>query len=357
MLIYWYMYLMPLLAAIFPRKLLQRTAKLFALGLFGVTVALIIGLRHKIGNDWVAYEAYNNLFLKINFYDAFFTQYEPGYAFINWVCAQINFGIYGVNLFCSTIFVFGLIFFCKTLPYPWISLAIAMPFIGIVFAMGATRQAAALGFVYIAIKYLMQDSRTKYFIFICAAMTFHKSAILMMPFGMIGGINNKLSHQFIFALLFLIAIWLFWDKFVGYYLYYMKSPKIMYGEKMYSYGGRVRIWMNVIPVLLYFLLSKNKALFKEQGGSFWKYLSLATIISIPLVEFYSTATDRINLYFSVIQITIWPIIISIQRNKLNKAFVAFSIFVLYSAVLFVWMNFARHRAAYIPYQNIMFLEM
>ena len=126
---------------------------------------------------------------------------------------------------------------------------------------------------------------------------------------------------------------------------------------MYSHGGRARVWMNVVPVLLYFLLSKNRALFKEQGGSFWKYLSLATIMSIPLVEFFSAATDRVNLYFSVIQITVWPRIIYIQRSKLNKAIVAFNIFVLYSVVLYVWLNFARNRAAYFPYQNIMFLEM
>ena len=126
---------------------------------------------------------------------------------------------------------------------------------------------------------------------------------------------------------------------------------------MYSYGARARVWMNAVPVLLYFLLSKNKALFKEQGGSFWKYLSLAIFISIPLVEFYSAATDRVYLYFAVIQIMVWPRIIYMQHSKLNKAFVAFGIFVLYSVVLFVWLNFARHRGVYVPYQNIMLLGM
>ena len=350
------MYLMPFLATICPWKL-QRTAKLFFLGLFGVTVALLIGLRHEIGNDWFAYFISNNHLLNTNLYDALFSYYEPGYNFINWVSAQINFGIYGANLFCSAIFVFGLIFFSKTLPYPWISLGISMPVIGIVFAMGATRQSAALGFTYIAIKYLMQGSRAKYFIFICLAMTFHKSAIVMMPFGMIGGRNNKLRYQFMFALLFLFVIWLFWDRFESYYIYYMKSNLTNYGELLYSYGGRTRVWMNVVPVLFYFLLSKNKNLFKEPGGSFWKNLSLATIISIPLVEFFSLATDRVNLYFSVIQIMIWPRIISIQRSKFQKAFVAFSIFLLYSMVLFVWLNFARNRHGYFPYQNIMFPGM
>ena len=122
---------------------------------------------------------------------------------------------------------------------------------------------------------------------------------------------------------------------------------------MFAYGGRTRIWMNVVPVLLYLLLSKNKSLFKEQGGRFWKYLSIATIISIPLVEYFSAATDRVNLYFSVVQITIWPRIIYMQNSKFDKAFVAFGIFLLYSMVLFVWLNFARHQGDYVPYQNIM----
>ena len=354
MLTYWYMYLVPFFSILFPWRF-QSRGKYFLLGLFGVTVALFIGLRHEVGNDWFHYLDYYNGLLKINFQDSLFTNFEPGYAFINWVCIQFNFGIYGVNLICSTIFVYGLIFFCKNQPYRWIAIGIAMPIIGIVFAMGATRQAAALGFVYIAIKYLMQGSRTKYFIFICVATTFHKSAILMMPFGMIGGIKYKLIYQFLFASLFLIAIWLFWDKFTNYYEYYINSPRVKEGGRMYAHGGRARVWLNAIPVLLYFFLSKNKTLFKEQAGSFWKYLSIAIIISIPLVEFYSAATDRINYYFSVIQIMVWPRIIYMQHSKFNKALMVVVIFILYFLVLFIWLNFARHRGVYVPYQNIIFL--
>ena len=94
---------MPILAAISPWKL-QRTAKLFFLGLFGVTVVLIIGLRHEIGNDWSRYLDYYNQLQKTNLYDSIFTLLEPGYALVNWVSAQINFGIYGVNMFCAIIF-------------------------------------------------------------------------------------------------------------------------------------------------------------------------------------------------------------------------------------------------------------
>jgi hypothetical protein len=354
---YWSLYLVPFLAEFFPWKF-NRKDSFFLFILFGITATLVIGLRHEIGNDWFHYLGYYNEKLNTNLQDLLYSNFEPGYAFINWVCIQLNLGLYGVNLICSTIFIFGLIFFSKTLPYRWISIGIAMPVIGIVFAMGATRQVAALGFLYIAIKYLMQGSRAKYLIFICLAITFHKSAVLMIPFGMIGGVKTKLIYQFFFVLLFLFAIWLFWEIFANYYEYYVnRSSMVKEGGSMYASGARPRVWLNAIPVLLYLLLSKNKTLFKEAAGSFWKYLFIATIISIPLVEFYSAATDRVNFYFSVVQIMVWPRIICMQHSKFNKALVAVVIFVLYFLVLFTWLNFAKHRDVYIPYRNIMFLEM
>ena len=147
------------------------------------------------------------------------------------------------------------------------------------------------------------------------------------------------------------------DKFANYYEYYINNPMHKEGGAMYAYGGRARVWLNAIPVLLYFFLSKNKSLFKEQGGNFWKNLSLAIIISIPLVEFYSAATDRINFYFSVIQIMVWPRIIYMQHSKFNKALMVVVIFILYFLVLFIWLNFARHQGVHVPYHNIMLLRM
>ena len=196
MLTYWYMFLMPLLAAICPWKL-QRTAKLFSLGLFGVTVALLIGLRHEIGGDWYMYLDIYHRIQKMNLNDSFFSNLEPGYTLVNWVSAQINFGIYGVNLFCGIVFTYGLILLCKSQPYPWISLGIAMPVLGIVFAMGATRQAAALGIICIAIVSLIKGSQIKYFALIFLAMTFHRSAIVMMPLGIFTGGKNKIRHKII----------------------------------------------------------------------------------------------------------------------------------------------------------------
>ena len=134
-----------------------------------------------------------------------------------------------------------------------------------------------------------------------------------------------------------------------YYTHYINRP-------LHSFGGRVRIWMNVVPVLLYFILSKKRTLYKEQGGDFWKLLSIAIIISAPLVEYFSTAVDRISLYLSVMQMVLWPRIIIMQSTSFKKALVAVGISLLYFMTLFVWLNFAVHKYAYVPYQNILFLE-
>ena len=101
-----------------------------------------------------------------------------------------------------------------------------------------------------------------------------------------------------FTVLLLIGIWLVSDKLLFYLKYFVMDSELFgvnfdiedpkgicrrVEQALFAYGGRVRVLMNVVPVFLYFLLSKNKSLFKEQGGSFWKYLSIATIISIPFV--------------------------------------------------------------------------
>ena len=79
---------------------------LFLLGLFGFTLVLFIGLRHEIGNDWFHYLDYYKTFIDRNYISST-KGLEIGYSFVNWVSAQFNFGMYGVNLICGIIFMYG----------------------------------------------------------------------------------------------------------------------------------------------------------------------------------------------------------------------------------------------------------
>ena len=130
-----------------------------------------------------------------------------------------------------------------------------MPVLGVVFAMGATRQAAALGLFFIAIVSLINGSRIKYIVWICIAMTFHKSAVILMPFCLTVG-HIKKRQLLLIAVLILIAIWSVSEKLLFYIQYFVIDEEHV--EKLlYAHGGRARVWLNVLPVLLYLLLSKN----------------------------------------------------------------------------------------------------
>ena len=63
---------------------------------------------------------------------------------LNWLSIQMDWGILGVNLIGGAIFAFGLVAFCRRQPRPWLALAVAIPYLVIVVAMGYSRQGIAL---------------------------------------------------------------------------------------------------------------------------------------------------------------------------------------------------------------------
>ena len=337
------MFLIPVCAA-FSQIRVDQQAKSLLFGFFGILVVSIIGFRHDVGGDWESYYRVYNEMYKLNPYDIFGIR-DPGYKLINWISFNLNLGIYGVNLISATIFTYGLIKFCKSQPYPWLTLSISMPYLVIVVGMGYTRQAIAMGIIFLAIPILLKGGHYKYILLVFLATMFHKSAVLMIPFVFVFRRSFKTWQKIIFALVFLATLWIFMPTIQAYYKYYVDST-------MHSRGGRIRVWMNFLPVLVYLICSKKRLLFKNEG-IIWKWISIAIIISVPLVEFFSSATDRMNLYFSVIQLVIWPRIILMQSTPFRKAVVAVSIVSLYSTALFVWLYFAKHSHSWVPYSTIL----
>ena len=76
---------------------------------------------------------------------------------LNWFAGQNELGIWFVNTICGGIFSYGLIAFARSQPRPWLALAVAVPYLIIVVAMGYTRQAAAIGFVMLGLSALAKD--------------------------------------------------------------------------------------------------------------------------------------------------------------------------------------------------------
>ena len=106
---YWLSFLLPLIGALSPVSLIGR-ARIVPWAILIVFVVLLIGLRHQIGGDWANYVDLTNRVSEEPF-GFFLNEVDPGYIFINAVSTRAGWGIYGVNLISSVIFLAGLAHF------------------------------------------------------------------------------------------------------------------------------------------------------------------------------------------------------------------------------------------------------
>ena len=111
---------------------------------------------------------------------------------LNWLAGRNDLGIWFVNTICGGIFSYGLIAFARSQPRPWLALAVAVPYLIVVVAMGYTRQAAAIGFAMLGFVRLGQGSFLKFAICITLAATFHKTATLLLPLAALSSTKSRL---------------------------------------------------------------------------------------------------------------------------------------------------------------------
>ena len=153
--------------------------------LWWVVIALlsvVIGLRHEVGGDWSGYLKIFTLIDSDEFSaSSISVMMDPGYLFLNVVASELGIGVHGVNFIAAIIFSVGLAVFCRQLPRPLLALAVAIPYLIIVVAMGYSRQSLALGLSMMAFAYLRNDQIWKFTILILVAVTFHKTAIALIP--------------------------------------------------------------------------------------------------------------------------------------------------------------------------------
>ena len=99
-------------------------------------LVLLIGLRHRVGADWGAYIAHVEEVAGLSWLEALARGSDPAYVTLNWISSELGGGVYLVNLFAAALFSWGLVSFCRAQPRPWLALAVAVPYLVTVVAMG-----------------------------------------------------------------------------------------------------------------------------------------------------------------------------------------------------------------------------
>ncbi len=353
MLPYWIIYLIPalLMFSELGRRRLHLTITFWlALGLF---FAFFIGFRYEVGGDWGSYLKQYETVAGMPLIMGLALGNDPGYVFLNWLMAKLGLGIYGVNFLCGAIFVTGLIVYCRQQANPLLAFAVAVPYLVIVVAMGYTRQGVALGLLFWAIAYLERDKFIHYIALIAVGALFHKTVLIMLPFGFLisGGAGKWIKVGVI-----LLAGYGLWNALFAQVQEALWTNYV--DAEMVSQGAKIRVFMNVLPSLLLLIYWKR---WKQSIPNhwFWFWLAVGSLVAFGIVDYASTAVDRMALYFAPIQLAIYSRLVHLPllpgQRQLDPDMLTAAVVLGYAVVLYVWLNYASHAHYWVPYQNIIFL--
>lgn len=314
-----------------------------------VFFVMFTGLRHEVGGDWGTYLHHYESAQYFSFWE-YLSRMDPGYMLLNWVSFQLDGGIYLVNTLSALIFFSCLIIFCRAQPLPFLALTAAIPYMVTVIANGYTRQAIALSLVMLALQSLSAGRLKHYLIYIAIGALFHKSAIILLPLAvfytqrrLIIRIVGVGGFSVIMGYLFLV------DHFEALWVNYVDS-------QMQSDGGLIRLMMNLVPSIIFFVYYRR---IRQEWDDYriWFIFALGTVMLIPLVGFASTAVDRVALYLIPLQLVVFSRLPMLFSESGGRATVVKAIVGYYALVLFVWLNYASHAKYWLPYQNLITLDL
>lgn len=338
---YWLMFLVPAWAVLMPGRLKPSQARVMWI-MVGILFALLMGLRHEVGGDWATYLPHFRETAARDFVEVM-SRGDPGYYALNWGIGRLGGSIYYVNLVCAAIMMWGTVVFCRAQPNPWLALLAAVPYMLVVVGMGYTRQAVALGFALLALTALGNGRARTFVIWIAIGATFHKSAVLLLPIAALAASRNRVMTAGLVAVSTVLL----------YYLLLADTSEVLwenYVEAQYkSDGGLIRVLMNVVPAALLIMFRKHLVP-NLQERKLWLWIALFALACLPLVGLASTAVDRVALYLIPIQLFVFSRIPRLATTVRVRTPLVLAVVGYYTAVLFVWLNFATHAFAWLPYQ-------
>ena len=353
MLTYWLMFALPAMVALMNEtertRALQGASSETPVGAWiavGIVLTLLIGFRYEVGGDWFNYFHYLDDVAGAML-DEVLLMNDPGYQFINWLSLELDWDIFGVNLMAGAIFAIGLVFFCRNLPRPWLALAVAVPYLIIVVAMGYSRQGVALGLAMLGLVALGKKGTAWFVFWVMLAATFHKTAVLLLPLAALAAAQNR----------FVAIAWGMGSLALGYWLFLEDSVEklyVNYVEAEYqSSGAMIRLAMNLVPAVMLFVWSK-KFKFTEGERRLWLLFALISLalFGVFLVSLASTAVDRIALYMLPLQLVVFAHLPDVlgDKSETDVSVPLLGVLGFYGLVQFVWLNFADHAFAWLPYR-------
>lgn len=347
------MFCLPALAALNSRPVASqnsdgalRTRVSLAWTFVVLVLTALIGFRYEVGGDWYSYIGHFEAMEALGWSFAI-SQSEPGHWLVNKAMSALGWGMTGVNVLYGCIFSVGLAKFLKTLPRPWLALATAVPYLVIVVAMGYSRQATALGFAMIGLVAIRHGSFLKFLIWVLIGATFHNTVIVMLPLvGLVYSRSRLQGWIGVIIISYAAYYFLLADRLQGLVDVYIDR------RLTDSHGTLIRLGMNAAAGVL-FLLGRKIFTLSDGDRNLWTIISLGSILMLAayFATGLSTALDRIALYFLPLQLVAFAHLPdALGQHGRRNIEIVLGILMFYAAVLFVWLNFAVHSEAWVPFR-------
>lgn len=340
---YWALFILVAFPCLLSRQLQPSQARLVWVGV-GILLTLMLGFRHEVGGDWFNYERQFELVAGLSFTESVTMTKDPGYYPLGWVVARLGGSIYWLNLVCAGLLVAGTMLLASAQPRRWVALLAAVPYLLIVVGMGYTRQSAAIGCAMIGLALLGKGSVRSFVGWILIGAAFHKSAVLLLPIAAMAATSNKGWNFLLVGVCSVLGYWTF--------LYDSSETLIssyVYSDYAYaSQGAGIRVAMNVAPAILLFLFRRR--LFDEpRERKLWSIFAVGAVVCAFILPISPTASDRIALYFIPLQLVVFGRLVGLGHTSFGRTTLLLSVVGYYAAVQFVWLNFASHADAWLPY--------
>ena len=329
------------------------TKKINDLLLYFIIIFFIfmVGFRDDVGGDWGRYKFYydnelnpDNIF---NLKELFRGGHDAGYEFLQLVFLNLNLEFHFITLVIAFIYICAIANIAKKNDYQIFTFLIAFPFLIIVVGMGYHRQAAAFGFIIFALDQLNKNKSINFFILIFLAVLFHKSALIFIFFILINIKHKIIIFLFFLTLSIFIYNYLYTDISRLFDLYLGKFQHLESG------GADIRYIFNFIPAIIFLcysdILSNNRV-----EKRIYIIKSVVILLFLPVLFYSSTTADRMLVYFSTIQLLVYPRINRIfNDNKFSIVYTKYIhifIIICYFVFLYTWFAYSSFKDIWIPYQ-------
>lgn len=309
-----------------------------------IQLTLILGMRWGIGTDYFSYESH---YQKVIQEGLFYSEFEPGFNFLNLLADRLGTGFQGVIAISSAITIACVVYAVyQCSDSPCLSVILYLTFGFYCSAMNQIRACMAVSISLAAISFLLKGKTLKYIICILAASLFHITALCLLPFLMIIRLRWR-TRQFVFATVLAVTAIFFVD------------PVIRLGVRLYpryeSYIGSVfdkgygLQSLLLVGIGLFLMLAYKRQLLKEDKDAIiFENFALYGFV-IALFQLKLMMMDRFVAYFTApVYILGLPLVTKCYREKRKKWLFSFALFLL--GILYCTFTLARNWNGVVPYQ-------